>query len=261
MDPVTITAIVSALGSLLSTWKGTHDASKQNQKTQKLINNNLATAEAERRAKPKNYLDTEEGKLLATQAGENLREAARITNNNAIKTGATTEQRLAQQAKYQQAFNQIMQQLAARSTAYNRENDAILQQARNAHTQGQVAINNMAAQSDVNSGLGVAQAIGNLGSAVIGYYGAGKKSAAANGGVADGSGTDVTGNTNKMATTTTMPGNITTTMPENLQAVANRQPNTISLMQNQKLKNIRDKAGMWDKARMFGMLKKLGGRA
>lgn len=171
MDPITLMAIAGGVGSLLSTLKGTHDAAKQNKRTEQLIKGQLAQAEADRKAVPNNYLDTLEGKTIATQAGEQLRQAAKAVNNNAIKTGATNEQRLAQASSYQDAYNKLMQNLSAKSTQNTLYYDALLRDARNKYLSGQIAINNQKAQSDVNSGIGMANAIGNLATAGIQTYG------------------------------------------------------------------------------------------
>ena len=136
MDPITLMAIAGGVGSLLSTLKGTSDAAKQNKRTEQLIKGQLAQAEAERKAVPKNYLDTLEGKTIATQAGEQLQQAAKAVNNNAIKTGATNEQRLAQAGSYQDAYNKLMQNLAAKSTQYGQYYDALLRDARNKYLNG-----------------------------------------------------------------------------------------------------------------------------
>ena len=164
-------AALSALASLASTGIGTSKAAKKNKYTQRLIQSNLARAEAERKAKPQNYLDTVSGKAIVNQAGEQLRDNLNAVNNNAIKTGATNEQRLANSGAVQNAYNKIIQGVAQQSEGYNRYNDALLQNARNEYTKGQTGINNQAAQSYVNAGINTANAIGNLANAYIGYKG------------------------------------------------------------------------------------------
>lgn len=158
---------IQAAGQLLSAYKGTRDAASQNSQTKKLIQRNLNRAEAERKAKGNNYLDTTEGKALVTQAAKSLREATLGVNDNAVKGSQTTAQRLAQQGAAQRQYGNIIQNLAARSNAYRQQADNILQNARNQYTQGMTSVNTMAAQSDVNSGLGVAQALGNTGLAAM----------------------------------------------------------------------------------------------
>lgn len=167
MDPATLMAIIGASGQLLSTWKGHRDASKQNQKSQQLINSNLKQAETERKIAGNNYLDTLEGKALATQALEALREATTGASNSSIKSGETTAQRLARQSQAQQSYSNIIQQLAMRSTQYRQNADALLNSARRDYTKAQTDLNTAAAKSDVNSGEGVAKAIGNLTNAGI----------------------------------------------------------------------------------------------
>lgn len=166
-----IIAAASALGSLASTWKGTRDAAKQNKKSERLIQSEMAEAEAYRKALPKNYLDTLEGKAIVNQAAQALQQSSRAVNNNAIKTGATNEQRLAQMSNIQDAYNRILQNLATQSTKYNQYYDAIYRNTRNNSVKTQVGMNTQKAQSDVNSGIGIANAIGNLGTAAIQYYG------------------------------------------------------------------------------------------
>ncbi len=152
---------------MLSTWKGTRDASKQNQKTQQLIDSDLKQAETDRKITGDNYLDTTEGKALATQALDALREATLGASNTSIKSNETTAQRLARQAQAQKTYSNIIQQLASRSTQYKQNADALLNKARREHTNAQTKINNMAAQSDVNSGIGVAQGIGDVATGVL----------------------------------------------------------------------------------------------
>jgi hypothetical protein len=171
MAPALIIAAASALGSLISTWKGTSDAAKQNKKSQELINRQLAQAEADNARTPDNYLDTQEGKNISRIAGEQLKEATNATNNNAVKTGATEEQRLAKNAGIQKTYNNLQQNLAAQSTRYADDKRNRLQRARDNYTSAQIGINTNQAQSDVNAGVGVANAIGNLGSAAIQTYG------------------------------------------------------------------------------------------
>lgn len=152
---------------MLSTWKGTRDASRQNQKTQQLIDSDLKQAETDRKITGDNYLDTTEGKALATQALDALREATLGASNTSIKSNETTAQRLARQAQAQKTYSNIIQQLASRSTQYKQNADALLNKARREHTNAQTKINNMAAQSDVNSGIGVAQGIGDVATGVL----------------------------------------------------------------------------------------------
>lgn len=167
MNPMLAIGGIQAAGQLLSAYKGTKDAASQNRRTRELIQRNLDRADAERKAKGNNYLDTPEGKALVTQAGKSLREATLGVNDNAIKGSQTTAQRLAQQGAAQRQYGNIIQNLAARSNAYRQQADNILQQARNQYTQGMTKVNTMAAQSDVNSGLGIAQALGNTGLATM----------------------------------------------------------------------------------------------
>lgn len=152
---------------MLSTWKGTRDASRQNQKTQQLIDSDLKQAETDRKITGDNYLDTTEGKALATQALNALREATMGASNTSIKSNETTAQRLARQSQAQKTYSNIIQQLASRSTQYKQNADALLNRARREHTNAQTKINNMAAQSDVNSGIGVAQGIGDVATATM----------------------------------------------------------------------------------------------
>lgn len=152
---------------MLSIWKGTRDASRQNQKTQQLIDSDLKQAETDRKITGDNYLDTTEGKALATQALDALREATLGASNTSIKSNETTAQRLARQAQAQKTYSNIIQQLASRSTQYKQNADALLNKARREHTNAQTKINNMAAQSDVNSGIGVAQGIGDVATGVL----------------------------------------------------------------------------------------------
>lgn len=152
---------------MLSTWKGTRDASRQNQKTQQLIDSGLKQAETDRKITGDNYLDTTEGKALATQALNALKEATMGASNTSIKSNETTAQRLARQSQAQKTYSNIIQQLASRSTQYKQNADALLNRARREHTNAQTKINNMAAQSDVNSGIGVAQGIGDVATATM----------------------------------------------------------------------------------------------
>lgn len=171
MAPALIIAAASALGSLISTWKGTSDAAKQNKKSQELINRQLAQAEADNARTPDNYLDTQEGKNISRIAGEQLKEATNANNNNAVKTGATEEQRLAKDANIQKSYNNLQQNLASQSTRYADDKRNRLQRARDNYANAQIGINTNQAQSDVNAGVGVANAVGNLGSAAIQTYG------------------------------------------------------------------------------------------
>lgn len=170
MSITTALAIAGAVGSLLSTLKGTRDASRQNKKSEQLLQKNLTRAEAEHSAREKNYLDTLEGKAIVTQTAETLRNVIKAINSNAIKTGQTTEQQLAIQGSYQDTFNKIMQNLAGKSTTYKQYYDTLLQTARDKYTNGQISFNTQKTISDVNSGNNMAQAIGNLTTAGINYY-------------------------------------------------------------------------------------------
>ncbi|MBR1775029.1 MAG: hypothetical protein IJ759_05840 [Bacteroidales bacterium] len=87
MSITTALAIAGAVGSLLSTLKGTRDASRQNKKSEQLLQKNLTRAEAEHSAREKNFLDTLEGKVIVTQTAETLRNVIKAINSNAIKTG------------------------------------------------------------------------------------------------------------------------------------------------------------------------------
>lgn len=167
MDPITIMAIAGAVANLISTLKGSLDAAKQNKRTEDMYKQQMARAEEERRAAGKNYLDTLEGKTYATRVGKQLQDNASAVSNNAIKTGATNEQRLAQMSNVQDAYNNLIQRLAAQSTNYNAYQDALLSQARGHYIKNQAALNTAKAQSDVNSGNGMANAVGNLATAGI----------------------------------------------------------------------------------------------
>ena len=167
MDPITLMALAGGLGNLISTLKGSSDAARQNKRTEEMYKQQLARAEEERKAAGKNYLDTLEGKTYATQVGKQLQDNASAVSNNAIKTGATNEQRLAQMSNVQDAYNNLIQKLAAQSTNYNAYQDALLRQARGNYIKNQAALNTAKAQSDVNSGNGMANAIGNLATAGI----------------------------------------------------------------------------------------------
>lgn len=62
--------IVEAVGSLLSTLKGTKDVIKQ--KNEELLTSNFRRFQSEHDALPQKYLDALEGKSILTQAMQSL---------------------------------------------------------------------------------------------------------------------------------------------------------------------------------------------
>lgn len=167
ISPLLLAGISAGMQGL-STLLGTRAAARQNKKIEKQNEADLKRAEAERKEAGDNYLDTSEGKALSNIAAEQLQEASQIANGQSTRTGETNAQRLARQQSAAKNYANIIRQLAANSLNYKRYNDNILQQARNRYAANLNAMQSAKAQSDVNAGVGVANAIGNSTQAAIG---------------------------------------------------------------------------------------------
>lgn len=167
ISPLLLAGISAGMQGL-STLLGTRAAARQNKKIEKQNEADLKRAEAERKEAGDNYLDTSEGKALSNIAAEQLQEASQIANGQSIRSGESNAQRLARQQNAAKNYANVIRQLAANSLNYKRYNDNILQQARNRYAANLNAMQSAKAQSDVNAGVGVANAIGNSTQAAIG---------------------------------------------------------------------------------------------
>ena len=118
----------------------------------------------------KNYLETDAAKTAQNKVQEQMQQQADALNNNAIKTGATTETKVANADKMQKSYTNFMGDMVARGEAYKR---ALLA----AHQNRQAMSDNQKlgtmegnAQSYSNAGNNIAQGVGNLGAAFLQAY-------------------------------------------------------------------------------------------
>lgn len=159
-----IAAVQAALQGGAS-YMGSRAASKQNAKNEEIAKEQIREAERQRIKAGNNYLDTVEGKTAARIAGERMRDVEKAVNDNAIKRGGTTAQRLAQIGSYQDAYNNLISRLAAQGTEYNKYYDGLLSKAKDRYAQQMIGVNEAKAQSGKNAWDNVSASIGRLGQA------------------------------------------------------------------------------------------------
>lgn len=159
-----IAAVQAALQGGAS-YMGSRAASRQNKKNEEILNEQRREAERERIKAGNNYLDTVEGKTAARIAGERMRDVEKAVNDNAIKRGGTTAQKLAQIGSYQDAYNNLISRLAAEGTEYNKYYDTLLRKAKDRYAQQMIGVNAARAQSGKNAWDNVSASIGTLGQA------------------------------------------------------------------------------------------------
>lgn len=148
-----------------ASYMGSRAASRQNKKNEEILNEQRRDAERERIKAGNNYLDTVEGRTAARLGAEGLKNVAKAVNDNAIKRGGTTAQRLAQISSYQDAYNNLISRLAAQGTEYNKYYDGLLNKAKDRYAQQMIGVNEAKAQSGKNAWDNVSSAIGRLGQA------------------------------------------------------------------------------------------------
>ena len=159
-----IAAVQAALQGGAS-YMGSRAASRQNAKNEEIVKEQEREAERQRIKAGNNYLDTVEGKTAARIASERMRDVEKAVNDNAIKRGGTTAQRLAQIGSYQDAYNNLISRLAAQGTEYNKYYDGLLSKAKDRYAQQMIGVNEAKAQSGKNAWDNVSAAIGRLGQA------------------------------------------------------------------------------------------------
>lgn len=154
----------------LSMGVGARQASKHNKNSEDLIKAEKRQAELDRIKAGDNYLETTEGKTIANQGKEALLEASQRATNNAIKRGATTEQKLAEVGNWQKAYSNLLSNLASKGTQYKQYYDNLLLNARYRYNNAMIGVNNAKAQSVKNTWDNIGQGIDDLAKAGLTMY-------------------------------------------------------------------------------------------
>lgn len=172
MDPVTLailggSALISGATSLFGASKASQERKKAQGITEAREREENATFNQKYNQNP---LDTAAAKTAQNKVQEQMKEQSQALDNNAIKTGATTETKIANADKLQKNYTGFMGDMTARGEAYKRALLAAHQNRQGQFDAQKASATENNAQSYGNAGNNIAQGIGNLGAAFLQAY-------------------------------------------------------------------------------------------
>lgn len=184
-------AIISGIGSLGAGIFGSMSANKRRRKAEQELEKQKKSLQEWRDAEMgTNYLDRADSRAAMRRVFENNKEAQKAANTDAIKSGMTDEAKVAQAAKLNENYADVVSQIAAAGAQYkDRVQQQYMGEKRNLDN---LKIQNLMDTSGADNMVqGITGAVAGLGTALAGVGGAssrpavgisqGMKSAAANG--------------------------------------------------------------------------------
>ena len=163
-----ISSLIGAAASGGSAAIGASKASKERKKTEDLINRRQQEA---RRLYDeeynKNFLDTDQSRVVLNRTAEKMREFGKQNQNSAIKTGATQEAKIANAEAANRNQSDLLGKLVAQGTQH-KENIRRMYLGQQAGFDNAIAQRNEAnAQSYANAAANIGSAAGNLNQAFL----------------------------------------------------------------------------------------------
>ena len=163
-----ITSLIGAAASGASTGIGASKAAKERKKTDDLLNRR--EHEAKRlydQEYNKNFLDTDQARIVLNRSAEKMREFGKQNQNSAIKTGATQETKIANAEQANKNQSNLLGNLVAQGTQHKENIRRMYLGQQSGFDNARANQNEANAQSYANAGANIGAATSNLSQAFL----------------------------------------------------------------------------------------------
>lgn len=163
-----ITSLIGAAASGASTGIGASKAAKERKKTDALLNRR--EHEAKRlydQEYNKNFLDTDQARIILNRSAEKMREFGKQNQNSAIKTGATQETKIANAEQANKNQSNLLGNLVAQGTQHKENIRRMYLGQQSGFDNARANRNEANAQSYANAGANIGAAASNLSQAFL----------------------------------------------------------------------------------------------
>lgn len=163
-----ITSLIGAAASGASTGIGASKAAKERKKTDALLNRR--EHEAKRlydQEYNKNFLDTDQARVVLNRSAEKMREFGKQNQNSAIKTGATQESKIANAEQANKNQSNLLGNLVAQGTQHKENIRRMYLGQQSGFDNARANQNEANAQSYANAGANIGAATSNLSQAFL----------------------------------------------------------------------------------------------
>lgn len=163
-----ITSLIGAAASGASTGIGASKAAKERKKTDDLLNRR--EHEAKRlydQEYNKNFLDTDQARIVLNRSAEKMREFGKQNQNSAIKTGATQETKIANAEQANKNQSNLLGNLVAQGTQHKENIRRMYLGQQSGFDNARANRNEANAQSYANAGANIGAAASNLSQAFL----------------------------------------------------------------------------------------------
>lgn len=163
-----ITSLIGAAASGASTGIGASKAAKERKKTDDLLNRR--EHEAKRlydQEYNKNFLDTDQARIVLNRSAEKMREFGKQNQNSAIKTGATQETKIANAEQANKNQSNLLGNLVAQGTQHKENIRRMYLGQQSGFDNARANRNEANAQSYANTGANIGAAASNLSQAFL----------------------------------------------------------------------------------------------
>lgn len=163
-----ITSLIGAAASGASTGIGASKAAKERKKTDDLLNRR--EHEAKRlydQEYNKNFLDTDQARIVLNRSAEKMREFGKQNQNSAIKTGATQETKIANAEQANKNQSNLLGNLVAQGTQHKENIKRMYLGQQSGFDNARANRNEANAQSYANAGANIGAAASNLSQAFL----------------------------------------------------------------------------------------------
>ena len=163
-----ITSLIGAAASGASTGIGASKAAKERKKTDALLNRR--EHEAKRlydQEYNKNFLDTDQARVVLNRSAEKMREFGKQNQNSAIKTGATQETKIANAEQANKNQSNLLGNLVAQGTQHKENIRRMYLGQQSGFDNARANQNEANAQSYANAGANIGAATSNLSQAFL----------------------------------------------------------------------------------------------
>lgn len=163
-----ITSLIGAAASGASTGIGASKAAKERKKTDDLLNRR--EHEAKRlydQEYNKNFLDTDQARVVLNRSAEKMREFGKQNQNSAIKTGATQETKIANAEQANKNQSNLLGNLVAQGTQHKENIRRMYLGQQSGFDNARANRNEANAQSYANAGANIGAAASNLSQAFL----------------------------------------------------------------------------------------------
>ena len=163
-----ISSLIGAAASGASTGIGASKAAKERKKTDDLLNRR--EHEAKRlydQEYNKNFLDTDQARIVLNRSAEKMREFGKQNQNSAIKTGATQEVKIANAEQANKNQSNLLGNLVAQGTQHKENIRRMYLGQQSGFDNARANRNEANAQSYANAGANIGAAASNLSQAFL----------------------------------------------------------------------------------------------